>query len=210
GGRAEIPFGAWRLSLAAALAKAGGLLDTRADPAAVFLYRGEPAPVAARLGVGAGPLATVPVVFRLDLSDPAGFLLATRFPMRNGDLLYVADARGAEVGKALDYFGGYLSTAVSAGTAAVIGRSALSGSGTTGLPTIGGLAVVPSGVTGLPGTVTPSGLVNGVSATAMPTGGTSDSSGTAASGTTNGTTRDAATLAPLTAPRSTMTSPASR
>ena len=35
------PFDAWRLSLSEALAKAGGLQDLQADPASVFLYRGE-------------------------------------------------------------------------------------------------------------------------------------------------------------------------
>ena len=37
----QIAFDAWRISLAEAVAKAGGLSDDRADPAAVFLYRGE-------------------------------------------------------------------------------------------------------------------------------------------------------------------------
>jgi len=35
----EIPFDAWRLNLAEAVAKAGGLGDLQADPGAVFLYR---------------------------------------------------------------------------------------------------------------------------------------------------------------------------
>ena len=39
--RTAIPFGTWRISLAEAVAKSGGLRDDQADPASVFIYRGE-------------------------------------------------------------------------------------------------------------------------------------------------------------------------
>ena len=41
GNNRQFTFGAWRISLAEALAKSGGLADLQADPASVFLYRGE-------------------------------------------------------------------------------------------------------------------------------------------------------------------------
>src|SRR5947209_3079039 len=47
----QIPFGVWRISLAEAVAKAGGLRDEQADPASVFLYRGETRDVADAMGV---------------------------------------------------------------------------------------------------------------------------------------------------------------
>lgn len=47
-------FDAWRLSLAEALAKQGGLNDNQADPASVYLYRGETRDVARQLGVDVG------------------------------------------------------------------------------------------------------------------------------------------------------------
>src|ERR1700730_14155123 len=50
GSQQQFPFGAWRLSVAEALAKAGRLSDAQADPAAVFLYRGETREVAERSG----------------------------------------------------------------------------------------------------------------------------------------------------------------
>src|SRR4029077_778281 len=37
GTQQQIPFGGWRLSLAEAISKAGGLVDAQADPATVFL-----------------------------------------------------------------------------------------------------------------------------------------------------------------------------
>jgi polysaccharide export outer membrane protein len=37
------------------------------------------------------------------LRNPDGFLLATKFQMRNKDVLYVANATSVEIGKALTY-----------------------------------------------------------------------------------------------------------
>ncbi|MGH6830093.1 MAG: polysaccharide biosynthesis/export family protein, partial [Methylocella sp.] len=59
----QFEFNAWRLNLAEAMAKAGGLADFRADPSAVFLYRQEPREVAQLLGADMarfpGPLVPV-------------------------------------------------------------------------------------------------------------------------------------------------------
>ena len=59
---------------------------------------------------GEGPLAAaptdaegrVPVVYQVDLKDPASFFAAQDFPMRHRDVLYVATARGAELQKFLN------------------------------------------------------------------------------------------------------------
>ena len=48
-------FNAWRISLAEAIAKAGGLADAQADPASIFLYRGETREVAQLLGIDCRP-----------------------------------------------------------------------------------------------------------------------------------------------------------
>ena len=50
GQQGQFNFGAWRISLAEAVAKAGGLNDTLADPASVFIYRGEPRKFAEQTG----------------------------------------------------------------------------------------------------------------------------------------------------------------
>ncbi len=99
-------FDAWRLSLAEAVGKASGLNDTLADPAALFLYRGETREIAQLLGVDVsqfeGPI--IPVVYNLNFRDPAGYFLATKFQMRNKDVIYTANAFGVESAKAMQYF----------------------------------------------------------------------------------------------------------
>ncbi|HEX2150610.1 MAG TPA: polysaccharide biosynthesis/export family protein [Stellaceae bacterium] len=95
GTNALIPFTAERMTLAEALAKAGGLLDQRADPAGVFLFRYEPPPMVKALGrpvLAGGPDAQTPVIYRLDLRNAKSFFLAQRFPIEDKDIIYVANA----------------------------------------------------------------------------------------------------------------------
>src|SRR5262249_3805289 len=51
GAQGQYNFGAWRISLAEAVGKAGGLNNLTAEPGYVFLYRGETHEVAAQLGI---------------------------------------------------------------------------------------------------------------------------------------------------------------
>jgi polysaccharide export outer membrane protein len=101
----QIPFGAWRLSLAEAISKAGGLIDTQADPASVFLYRGEARDVAAALGIDCTPYQgpIIPVIYTINLRDPAGYFLASSFEMRNKDILYVSNSFSVESTKWMTY-----------------------------------------------------------------------------------------------------------
>jgi polysaccharide export outer membrane protein len=101
GAQGQFNFDAWRVSLAEAVAKAGGLNDSSADPASVFLYRGEVPEVAQRLGVDiskfTGPI--IPVVYNINFRDPAGYFLASRFQLRNKDVLYASNAQSVESAK---------------------------------------------------------------------------------------------------------------
>jgi polysaccharide export outer membrane protein len=100
-----VNFDAWRISLAEGIGKAGGLSDVLAEPSAVFLYRGEIREVAERLGIDCSrfPGPIIPVIYNLNLRNPDGFMLATKFQMRNKDVLYVANATSVEISKALNY-----------------------------------------------------------------------------------------------------------
>jgi polysaccharide export outer membrane protein len=105
GTQQQIPFGAWRLSLAEAISKSGGLIDVQADPASVFLYRGEARDVAEAMGIDCGSYEgpVIPVVYTINLRDPAGYFLASSFEMRNKDILYVSNAFSVESTKFLTY-----------------------------------------------------------------------------------------------------------
>lgn len=107
GRNAEIPFEADAMNLAQALAKAGGLLDFRADPEGVFLYRFESSetlrrikPESPLLGYG----RQVPVVYRVNLRDPNGLFVAQGLRMQRGDILYVSNAPLTDVQKAFSIF----------------------------------------------------------------------------------------------------------
>lgn len=79
---AQVAFDQDSLSLAEAIARAGGPNDATADPTQIFLFR-----------QGAGASSTRPVIYRLDLMRPASYLLAQRFAMRDKDVIYVSNAR---------------------------------------------------------------------------------------------------------------------
>lgn len=105
GQQGQFNFDAWRVSLAEATAKAGGLNDTLADPASVFVYRGETREVAERLGIDTscfeGPI--IPVVYNVNYRDPSGYFLATKFQMRNKDVLFASNAVAVESAKVMAY-----------------------------------------------------------------------------------------------------------
>jgi polysaccharide export outer membrane protein len=109
----EFNFDAWRINLAEAVGKAGGLIDAQADPDAVFLYRAEPRDVAENLGVDVSKFpnaAVIPIIFSINFRDPGSFFLATKLQMRNGDIIFVSNARSVEVTKFLQYVNVILAT----------------------------------------------------------------------------------------------------
>jgi polysaccharide biosynthesis/export protein len=105
---------AWRMTLAEAVAAAGGLLDVQADPGSVFLFRREPRQLAEKLGVDCSKMdgPTVPIVYSVSFSDPAGYFLATRMQMHNKDVIFVANAQSVDITK----FANFLNTLISVPT----------------------------------------------------------------------------------------------
>jgi len=112
-GSRQFNFDVWRLSLAEATAKAGGLADLQADPGSVFLYRGETREVAQALGVDCTPFngPIIPIIYNLNLRDPAGYFLATKFEMRNKDVIYISNAVSVDTSKFLAYLRLVIATA---------------------------------------------------------------------------------------------------
>lgn len=98
----EIPFEAQGISLAQALARSGGLNDMRADARGVFVFRFEdPELVEAEAATAKAADGTVPVVYQVDLRDPATFFVTQNFPIQNRDVIYVANSPSAEFEKFL-------------------------------------------------------------------------------------------------------------
>lgn len=105
GTQGQFRFDAWRISLAEAVGKTGGLNDNQADPASVFLYRGETRQVAEKLGVDLsrfeGPI--IPIIYNVNLRDPSAYFLTQSFEIRNKDVIYTSNASSVETTKFLNY-----------------------------------------------------------------------------------------------------------
>lgn len=101
------------LTLGEALAQAGGLLDSRANPSQVFLYRPVSRKTLDKLGIDTTPFESdsIPVIFRADLRDPTMFFAVQKFRMQDKDLIYVSNADSIELSKFLDVINGVSNTA---------------------------------------------------------------------------------------------------
>lgn len=77
----NIPAGVERLSLTDALARAGGVVESRAEPSGIFVIRGKP--------VGSEKMATV---YQLDISNAVALNMGSYFPLEPQDVVYVTSA----------------------------------------------------------------------------------------------------------------------
>jgi polysaccharide biosynthesis/export protein len=102
----QFAFEQERLSLNEAIAKAGGLLDFRANPGQVFVYRVEHRALLERMHVDLSAFppeqTNIPVVYRANFRDPSSFFFAQAFPMRHRDVIYVSNADSVDVARFLD------------------------------------------------------------------------------------------------------------
>jgi polysaccharide export outer membrane protein len=86
----QVAFETGEVSLAEALARAGGPNDAVADPSAIFLFR---------YGIRANSEIEEPIIYRLDLLKPESYFLAQRFAMHDKDVMYIANARANQPAK---------------------------------------------------------------------------------------------------------------
>jgi polysaccharide biosynthesis/export protein len=99
----EVAFEAQGISLVQALARSGGLNDSRSDARGVFVFRLEAKDAFDGSLPGKPTLdGRVPVVYRIDLKDPRSFFVMQTFPMADKDVLYVSNAPAAELQKFLN------------------------------------------------------------------------------------------------------------
>jgi polysaccharide export outer membrane protein len=95
GASSEVPFESTGITLSQALGRAGGLNSDRADVRGVFIFRLEnPAAVSPVLASTARRTVDgrIPVIYIVDMKDPASLFVAQTFPIRDKDVLYVSRA----------------------------------------------------------------------------------------------------------------------
>ena len=122
---AVIPFDAIGITLEQAIARSGGLNDTRADPGGVFVIRFERPGDYDQLGLSRPepePLTEVPVVYRINFREPNSFFLARRFPMHNKDILFVSNAPTAELQKVMNIYWGFIGAGATVVAASAVAK----------------------------------------------------------------------------------------
>ena len=103
-----VPFQAVGISLEEAIGKASGLIDDRADPEGVFVFRYEPIDVVRNfpgLTPDQAALNLVPVVYVINMRDPKSFFLARKFAMHDKDIVYISNSPFSDVQKLLALVG---------------------------------------------------------------------------------------------------------
>ncbi|MDR4307036.1 polysaccharide export protein [Chelatococcus sambhunathii] len=100
-------FGSEKVTLLEAVGKSGGLVDSRSDPGAFFVFRYEPDSALKQIKPDYDGRfgAKVPVVYRVDLRDPRAYFYAKGFTVRDRDVLYVANSALTELQKFLTIIG---------------------------------------------------------------------------------------------------------
>lgn len=94
----EVRFEGVGLTLSQALGRVGGLVDNRADPKGVFLFRWE-SPPRVRALVNPQTLlpdGPVPVIYQVDLKRPETLFAAQNFAMKNGDVVFISNSPSSD------------------------------------------------------------------------------------------------------------------
>lgn len=87
----QVSFDTGGVSLAEALARVQGALDSTADPTAVFIFRYDDTIDPA---TGAKP-----IIYRLNLLDPASYFLSQQVAIQDKDVIYIANAAANQPSK---------------------------------------------------------------------------------------------------------------
>jgi polysaccharide export outer membrane protein len=104
GGVGEVNFEAQGITLAQALARSGGLIDSRSNAKGVFVFRLEPKDAFQwpHQPIFLTAQNMVPTVFQIDMTDPQSLFLIQDFWVENHDILYVSNAPINEIQKFLN------------------------------------------------------------------------------------------------------------
>jgi len=120
---AQYPFETERVSLAEAIARAGGPIDTIGDPSGIYLFRYEPRSIAKELlasqntDVGQTASDFVPILYQIGLEGANGYFYAQAIQMRDKDVILITNAEATQLQKSLTIMRGF------SGLAGDIGRA---------------------------------------------------------------------------------------
>lgn len=97
------PIDVPKITLAEAVGRAQGLLDTQADPTGVFLLRWEKRQALEKVGrqVASYTTPTIPTIYHFDLRDPNHLLASQQIDVINSDVIYISNAPTVELRKTL-------------------------------------------------------------------------------------------------------------
>lgn len=123
----RIDFEDSNLTLGEAVAKAGGLLDDRADPGQVFLYREVDRKILREAGVDVSRFSgdLIPAIFRANLRDPSIFFAVQQFKMKDKDIIYVSNSNATEISKFLSFVNGVSNTTANVPANALTTRNSI-------------------------------------------------------------------------------------
>jgi len=103
-----------RITLAEAIAQAGGPIDSVGDPSGIYLFRFEPRSVAQRLldpaeleSIAPGNSEYVPILYQVDLRAAEGYFVAQAIQMRDKDVVLITNAEGTQLQKTLAIIRGF-------------------------------------------------------------------------------------------------------
>jgi polysaccharide export outer membrane protein len=103
----RVAFDAEKITVADALAKAGGLNEEKAEAATVVVLRREEPKTLEAMGVKVANFKDaepIPAVYRFNLTSPAGMFLAQKMDLRNNDVVYVSNHPFTDATKLLGLF----------------------------------------------------------------------------------------------------------
>jgi polysaccharide export outer membrane protein len=106
----QVSFETGAVSLAEAMARVSGPNDSQADPSAIFLFRYD-----SQLDK---PTGQHPIIYRLNMLDPASYFLAQRFAMRDKDVIYIANSAANQPSKLMTILSQLFSPFVAIGAVA--------------------------------------------------------------------------------------------
>jgi polysaccharide export outer membrane protein len=122
----QYTFDTEKVTVAEALARAGGPIDAVGSPSGVYLFRFEPQFIAKDLISSDQPPPSegtkfVPILYKFDFRDARGYFLAQTVYIRDKDVILVANSELTQLQKALAVVRGFTGIAYDLGRSATVG-----------------------------------------------------------------------------------------